>query len=163
MFSAARRGSIHKWADSRGTMSRFGQTRKKSRLPFASVHLAWCVNRNQNSSSAPGWSGLVAIVGALATRELGCSSWVGRWNDGGVCAVLLCCCVMSVVVVVVAVAVVLLFVYVWLRVLGSLSSKRSCARPRGRDASHRRQHCCARIEDRAYCGVKLHLGPGSLL
>ena len=26
-----------------------------------------------------------------------------------------------------------------------------------RDASHRRQHCCASIEDRAYCGVKLHL------
>ena len=31
------------------------------------------------------------------------------------------------------------------------------ARSRVRDASHRRQHCCASIEDRAYCGVKLHL------
>ena len=26
-----------------------------------------------------------------------------------------------------------------------------------RDASERRQHCCASIQDRAYCGVKLHL------
>ena len=39
----------------------------------------------------------------------------------------------------------------------ALSSKRHGARSRVRDASHRRQHCCARIEDRAYCGVKLHL------
>ena len=81
---------------------------QKSRLSFASVDLAWCVKRNINSSSAPAWSGLVAIVRALATRELGCSSWVGRCNEGGLCAVQRCCCVMSVVVVVVvAVAVVL--------------------------------------------------------
>ena len=39
----------------------------------------------------------------------------------------------------------------------ALSSKRHGARSRVRDASHRRQHCCASIEDRAYCGVKLHL------
>ena len=26
-----------------------------------------------------------------------------------------------------------------------------------RDVSHRRQHCSASIEDRAYCGVKAHL------
>ena len=93
---------------------------KKSRLPLVSVHLAWCVKINHNSSSAPGWSGLVAIVSALAPREFGGSSWVGRWNDGGLCAVLLCCCVMSVVIVVVAavaVAVVLLFAYVCLSVL----------------------------------------------
>ena len=90
---------------------------KKSQPPFASVHLAWCVKRNYNSSSAPGWSGLVAIVSALAPRNFGGSSWVGRWNDGGLCAVLLCCCVMSVVVVVVvAVAVVLLFVCLLARV-----------------------------------------------
>ena len=128
---------------------------KKSRLHFVSVHLAWCVKINQNSNSAPGWSGLVAIVSALATRELGCSSWVGLWNAGGLCAVLLCCCVMSVVFVV-AVAVVLLSMFAcacWC----ALSSKRHGARSRVRDASHRRQHCCARIEDRAYCGVKLHL------
>ena len=31
------------------------------------------------------------------------------------------------------------------------------ARSRVRDASHRRPHCCASIEDRACCGVKLHL------
>ena len=83
---------------------------KKSRLPFDSVHFAWCVKRNHNSSSAPGWSGLVAIVSALAPREFGVSSWVGRWNDGGLCAVLVCCCLMSVIVVVVSDAVVLLFV-----------------------------------------------------
>ena len=82
---------------------------KKSRLPSASVHLAWCVKINHNSSSAPGWSGLVAIVSAVAPREHGGSSWVGRWNDGGLCAVLLCDCVMSVVVVVV-VAVAVVFV-----------------------------------------------------
>ena len=120
------------------------------------MHLAWCVKRNHNNSSAPGWSGLVAIVSALAPREFGCG-WVGRWNDGVLCTVLLCCCVMSVVVVVVAaVAVVLLFVYAcacWC----ALSSKRGGARSRVRDASHRRQHCRPRIEDRAYCGVKLHL------
>ena len=39
----------------------------------------------------------------------------------------------------------------------ALSSKRPGARSRGRDASHRRQHCCASIENRAYCGVNLHL------
>ena len=39
----------------------------------------------------------------------------------------------------------------------ALSSKRPGARSRGRDASHWRQHCGASIEDRAYCGVKLHL------
>ena len=39
----------------------------------------------------------------------------------------------------------------------ALSSKRHGARSRVRDASHRRQHCCASIEDRAYCWVKLHL------
>ena len=96
----------------------------------------------------------------LATSELGCSSCVGRWNGGDLCAVLLCCCVMSVVVVVVvvavAVAVILLFVYAcacWC----ALSSKMHGARSRVRDASHRRQHCCASIEDRACCGVKLHL------
>ena len=87
----------------------------------------------------------------------GCSSWFGRWNDGGLCAVLLCCRVMSVmVVVVVAVAVVLLFVCLLARV-DVLSSKKHGTRSRARDASHRRQHCCASIEDRAYCGVKLHL------
>jgi len=63
-----------------------------------------------------------------------------------------------VVVVVVAVAVVLLFVYVCLRVLVCSVIVEACgARSRVRDASHRRQHCCASIEDRAYCGVKLHL------
>ena len=99
-------------------MSRFPQTNaKKSRLIFASVHFASCVKGNHNSISAPGWSGLVAIVSARASREFGGSSWVGRWNDGGLCAVLLYCCVMSVVVVVVAVAVVLLFVCVCLSVL----------------------------------------------
>ena len=83
------------------------------------MHLAWCVKRNYNSSSAPGWLGLVAIVSVVAPRELGGSSWVGRWNDGGLCAVLLCCCVMSVVVVVVVVvaAVVSLFAEICLRVL----------------------------------------------
>ena len=87
----------------------------------------------------------------------GCSSWFGRWNDGGLCAVLLCCRVMSVmVVVVVAVAVVLLFVCLLARV-DVLSSKKHGTRSRARDASHRRQHCCASIEDRAYCGVKLNL------
>ena len=121
------------------------------------MHLAWCVKRNHNSSSAPGWSWLVAIVSALAPREFGGSSWVGRWNNCGLCAVLLCCCVMSVVVVVV-VAVVLLSIFAcacWC----ALSSKRPGARSRGRDASHRRQHCCASSEDRACCGVKLHLAP----
>ena len=44
------------------------------------------------------------------------------------CAVLLCCCAM-----------------------------RPGARSRERDASHRRQHCCASIQDRAYCGFKLDL------
>ena len=39
----------------------------------------------------------------------------------------------------------------------ALTSKRHGARSRVRDASHRRQHCCANIEGRAYCGVKLHL------
>ena len=61
-----------------------------------------------------------------------------------------------VVVVVVSVSVVLLFVYAcasWC----ALSSKMHGARSRVRDAFHRRQHCWARIEDRAYCGVKLHL------
>ena len=38
-----------------------------------------------------------------------------------------------------------------------MPSKRHGARSRVRDASHRRQHCSASIEDRAYCGVKLHL------
>ena len=64
--------------------------------------------------------------------------------------------VVVVVVVVVAVAAVLLFVYAcacWC----ALPSKRHGARSHVRDASHRRQHCCASIEDRAYCGVKLHL------
>ena len=64
--------------------------------------------------------------------------------------------VVVVVVVAVAVAVILLFVYAcacWC----ALSSKMHGARSRVRDASHRRQHCCVRIEDRAYCGVKLHL------
>ena len=60
------------------------------------------------------------------------------------------------VVVVVAVAVVLLFVCLLARV-DVLSSKKHGTRSRARDASHRRQHCCASIEDRAYCGVKLHL------
>ena len=39
----------------------------------------------------------------------------------------------------------------------ALSSNKHGARSRVRDASHRRQHCCASIEDRGYCGVKLHL------
>ena len=39
----------------------------------------------------------------------------------------------------------------------ALPSKRPGARSRVRDASHRRQRCCARVEDGAYCGVKLHL------
>ena len=96
-------------------MSRFAQTRKKH-----DSHLLRCtVKRNQNSSSAPGWSGLVAIVCALATRELDCSSWAGLGVGMVVACVPYCCAaVMSVVVVVVvAVAVVLLFVYVCLRVL----------------------------------------------
>ena len=60
--------------------------------------------------------------------------------------------------VVVAIAVVLLFVYVCLRVLVCSVIVEACgARSRVRDASHRRQHCCASIEDRACCGVKLHL------
>ena len=88
---------------------------------------------------------------------MGCGSWVGRWNDGGLCAVLLCCCVMFVVVVfVVAVAVCCVSVFAcacWC----ALSSKRHGARPRGRDSSHRRQRCCASSQDRAYCGVELHL------
>ena len=133
--------------------------REKITTPFSFGAPCLVCKKNQNNSSTPGWSGLVAIVRALATRELGCSSWVGRWNDGGLCAVLLCCSVMSVVVVVVvvvSVSVVLLFVYAcasWC----ALSSKMHGARSRVRDAFHRRQHCWARIEDRAYCGVKLHL------
>ena len=83
------------------------------------MHDAWCVQINKYSSSAPGWSGLVAIVCALATRELDCSSWAGLGVGMVVACVPYCCAaVMSVVVVVVvAVAVVLLFVYVCLRVL----------------------------------------------
>ena len=38
----------------------------------------------------------------------------------------------------------------------ALSPKRPGARSRGRDASQRRQHCWASIQDRAYCGAKLH-------
>ena len=94
--------------------------REKITTPFRFGAPCLVCKRNHNSSSAPGWSGLVAIVSALAPRELGGSSCVGRWNDGGLCAVLLCCCVMSVVVVVVVVvvvAVVLLFVYVCVSVL----------------------------------------------
>ena len=41
-----------------------------------------------------------------------------------------------------------------------MPSKRHGARSRVRDASHRRQHCSASIEDRSYCGVKLHLEAG---
>ena len=39
----------------------------------------------------------------------------------------------------------------------ALSSKRHGSRPRGRDSPHRRKHYCASIQDRAYCGVELHL------
>ena len=39
----------------------------------------------------------------------------------------------------------------------ALSPEKHGARSHERDTSHRRQHCCARIEGRAYCGVKLHL------
>ena len=62
-----------------------------------------------------------------------------------------------VVVVVVAVAVVCCLSAFACACWCALSSKRHGARSRGRDASHRRQHCCASIEDRAYCGVNLHL------
>ena len=115
-FFAATWGFIHEWADNRGTMSPFAQTRKNhDSLCFGAY---WLVCRNKsNSSSAPSWSGLVAIVWALVIHELGRSSWVGRWNGGGLCTVLLCCCVMSLVVVVVAAAAVVLFVYFCLRVL----------------------------------------------
>ena len=78
------------------------------------------------------------------------------WNDGGLCAVLLRCWLMSAVVAVV-VAVVLLSMFgcaCWC----APSSKRHGARSRVLDASHRRRNCCARIEDKAYCGVKRHLG-----
>ena len=71
-----------------------------------------------------------------------------------------CCaaCLSAVVVVVVDVAVVFLFVYVCLRVLMCSVIVGACgARSRVRDASHRRQHCGASIEDRGCCGVKLHL------
>ena len=69
-----------------------------------------------------------------------------------------CAACLSVVVVVVAVAVVLLFVYACLHVLVFFVIVEACgARSRVRDASHRRQHSCASIEDRACCGVKLHL------
>ena len=63
---------------------------------------------------------------------------------------------MSVIVVVVAVAVAVVFLFVYVRLWCGLSSKRHGARSRVRDASHR-HHCCANIEDRVYCGVKLHL------
>ena len=86
----------------------------------------------------------------------GCSSWFGRWNDGGLCAVLLCDCVMSVVVVVVvAVAVVFVVCLCLVARVGVLCHPRGLVL--GHDASHRRQYCCASIEDRAYSGVKLHL------
>ena len=65
--------------------------------------------------------------------------------------------VVVVVVVVAAVAVVCCLNLFACACWRALSSMRHDARSRVRDASHRRQHCCARIEDRAYCGVKLHL------
>ena len=64
--------------------------------------------------------------------------------------------VVVVVVVVVVAAVVLLFVFVYLRVLVCFVIQEAWFSV-VRDASHRPKHCCARIEDRAYCGVKLHL------
>ena len=108
VFSAAKRGFV---------LASISSNAKKSRLPFASVHVDWFVKINHNSSCAPGWSGLVAIVWALAPRELGGSSWVGRWNVGGLCTVQLCCYVMSVVAVAVVAVAVVLFVYVCMRVL----------------------------------------------
>ena len=45
-----------------------------------------------------------------------------------------------------------------LRRVGVLCHRMACgARSRVQDASHRRQHCCASIEDQACCGLKLHL------
>ena len=72
---------------------------------------------------------------------------------------MLCCCVMSVVY---RCFLLLLLLFCFLSVFScacwcALPSKRHGARSRVRDVSHRRQHCCARIEDRSYYGVKLHL------
>ena len=44
---------------------------KIPRVRFAVAHLSWCAKRNHTRSSAPGWSGLVAIGSALAPRDFG--------------------------------------------------------------------------------------------
>ena len=62
-----------------------------------------------------------------------------------------------VVVVVVAVAVVCCLSAFACACWCALSPKRPGARSCVREASHRRQYCCASTEDRPYCGVKLHL------
>ena len=72
---------------------------------------------------------------------------------------MLCCCVMSVVY---RCFLLLLLLFCFLSVFScacwcALPSKRHGARSRVRDVSHRRQHCCAMIEDLACCGFNLRL------
>ena len=125
---------------------------KKSRLPFASVHLTWCVKINHNSSRAPAWSGLVAIVSALAPASLGVVVGLGVGTMMA-CAVLLCCCVMSVAVVVdVVVAVFFIVCLCLLARVGVLYHPRGLVLCHAGGASHRRQHCCGSTEVRPIAG-----------
>ena len=66
----------------------------------------------------------------------GCCSWVGRWDGGGLGAVLLlCCCVLFAVAVVVAVVLIFACVYLCLRVLVCsviVEARRSVTRARFR-------------------------------
>ena len=91
------------WADSRGTMSRFRQTRKKSRLPFASVHLVWCVIKKKQQQrtglARAGSNRLSAYHAQVGLQQLG-GAWKRWWpvcriavllSDGCGCRCCYCC------------------------------------------------------------------------
>ena len=138
---------------------------RNSRLLFASAHLAWCVKEIKTAAAQIKTAAHRAGQGWWPSFErLPPTSWVVVVGLGvgtmvvyvPYCCAAVLCLWLSLLLLLLLLLFCCLSMFTCARWC-ALSSKRHGARSRVRDASHRRQHCCARIEDRAHCGVKLHL------